>query len=164
YPDGATDAETLLRDPTTGRPYIASKNVFGGVLYAVPEHLDPQGSNRLRALGRVLPVATDGAFFPDGKHLVIRSYTTAVGYAWPPLQPVGEFALPHQRQGEGIAVAADGRVYVSSEGSHTPVLQVPLPPKIEAAVRSQPSVGPASPSPTVPSDSSPPAETDPASH
>ncbi|HEX4685721.1 MAG TPA: hypothetical protein VH228_02995 [Nocardioides sp.] len=164
YPDGATDAETLLRDPTTGRLYIASKNVFGGVMYAVPEHLDPGRSNRMRAVGRVLPVATDGAFFPDGKHLVVRNYDTAVVYAWPSLQPVGQFDLPHQRQGEGIAVAPDGRLYVSSEGVHAPVLEVRLPPEIESAVKSQVSMAPASPSANGSSGSSPAEETDPASH
>ena len=130
YPDGATDAETLLRDPSSGRLYIASKNVFGGVLYAVPEHLDASGPNRLEPTGRVLPVATDGAFFPDGEHVVVRNYTSAVVYDWPSLQPVGSFRLPSQRQGEGIAVAADGKVYVSSEGPRAPVLEVPLPPKV----------------------------------
>src|SRR6478672_4960379 len=78
YPDGATDAETLVRNPATGRLYVATKNVFGGVLYAVPEHLDPARPNQLKAVGRVLPVATDGSFFPDGRHLVIRNYSTAV--------------------------------------------------------------------------------------
>jgi hypothetical protein len=146
YPDGATDAETLLRDPTSGRLYVASKNVFGGVLYAVPERLDASGINRLTALGRVLPVATDGSFFPDGKHLIVRNYGSAVVYAWPSLQPIGSIALPKQRQGEGIAVADDGRVYVSSEGAHAPVLEVTLPPKILAAVRPQVSAGPVDPS------------------
>ena len=74
YPDGATDAETLLRDPATGRLYVASKNVFGGVLYAVPAHLDASGPNPLTPIGRVLPVATDGSFFPDGQHLIVRNY------------------------------------------------------------------------------------------
>ena len=129
YPDGPADAETLLRDPASGRLYIATKSVFGGVLYAVPASLDASGSNRLRAVGRVLPVATDGAFFPDGRHVVVRSYTTAVVYAWPSLQPVGSFALPHERQGEGIAVADDGAVYVDSEGPGSPVLEVTLPPE-----------------------------------
>lgn len=166
YPDGATDAETLLRDPTTGRLFIASKNVFGGVLYAVPEHLDPTGPNRMRAIGRVLPVATDGSFFPDGRHVVLRDYTTAVVYDWPSLQPAGSFRLPSQRQGEGIGVAADGTVYVSSEGPRAPVLEVRLPPAIEAAVTGQVSPSPsASPSPTPgPADSSPAAAADPASH
>ncbi len=145
YPDGATDAETLLRDPSSDRLYIASKNVFGGVLYAVPEHLDASGPNRLKPTGRVLPVATDGSFFPDGQHVVIRDYTSAVVYDWPSLQPVGSFRLPSQRQGEGIAVAADGKVYVSSEGPRAPVLDVPLPPKVTSAI------GGASPDPAPPS-------------
>ena len=144
YPDGPADAETLLRDPASGRLYIATKSVFGGVLYAVPDTLDASGSNPLRAVGRVLPVATDGAFFPDGRHVIVRSYTTAVVYAWPSLQPVGSLALPRERQGEGIAVADDGAVYVDSEGLRSPVLQVTLPPGIEAAVRSVDSEGPAS--------------------
>lgn len=135
YPDGSTDAETLMRNPVTGRIYIASKNVFGGQLYAVPEDLDPGRPNQMRAVGHVLPVATDGAFFPDGQHLIIRDYTTAVVYAWPSLQPVGRFTLPRQRQGEGIAVAEDGRVYVSTEGPRAPVLEVTLPAKIAAAVQ-----------------------------
>ena len=147
YPDGATDAETLVRDPTTGRLYVASKNVFGGVMYAVPEHLDASGTNRLRPIGRVLPVATDGSFFPDGRHLIVRSYTTAVVYAWPSLQPVGSFPLPYQRQGEGIAVAPDGRVYVSSEGPHAPVLRVTLPQQIQDAVRPAVSAAPSTGSP-----------------
>jgi hypothetical protein len=165
YPDGATDAETLMRDPTTGLLYIASKNVFGGLLYAVPEHLDPTRDNRLKVVGRVLPVATDGSFFPDGRHLVVRDYSTAVVYAWPSLQPVGSFPLPAQQQGEGIAVADDGKVYVSSEGLRSPVLQVTLPPKIAAAVAPAVSASPGTPSPggTSSSTSADPSETEPAS-
>ena len=154
YPDGPTDAETLMRDPATGRLYLATKNVFGGVLYAVPAQLDPSGTNRLTPVGRVLPIATDGSFFPDGKHLVVRNYDTAVVYAWPSLQPIGSFALPHQRQGEGIAVADDGRVYLSSEGPHSPVIEVSLPARIRAAVRPPSSAGPSSPA--SPSVASPP--------
>lgn len=148
YPDGASDAETLVRDPGTGRLYVATKNVFGGVLYAVPPQLDASHPNRLRAVGRVLPMATDGAFFPDGRHLIVRSYDTAVVYAWPSLQPVGSFALPEQQQGEGIAVADDGSVYVSSEGVHSSVLRVTLPPKLAVAVRPEVSAGPTSPTPS----------------
>jgi len=148
YPDGATDAETLLRDPASGRLYVATKSVFGGVLYAVPEHLDAGGTNRLEQVGRVLPVATDGSFFPDGRHVVVRNYTTAVVYAWPSLQPIGSVALPRQSQGEGISVAADGKVYLSSEGPRAPVLEVILPPRIAAAVAPAVSAGPGTPSPT----------------
>ena len=44
YPDGAHDAETLMRNPTTGRLYVASKGVFGGELFEVPE----SGNGRMR--------------------------------------------------------------------------------------------------------------------
>jgi hypothetical protein len=155
YADGATDAETLMRDPTSGRLYVASKNAFGGVLYALPEHLDASRTNRMRAVGRVLPLATDGSFFPDGRHLIVRNYGSAVVYAWPSLEPVGSVALPYQRQGEGISVADDGKVYVSSEGAHAPVLEVRLPAKILAAMTEP------VPSPSVPGTPASSPQTDP---
>ena len=89
YPDGARDAESLLAHPVTGRLYIASKEIFGGLLYDAPAELDPSGPNRLRELGEVLPIATDAAFFPDGRHLVVRSYDRARIYGFPSLEPVG---------------------------------------------------------------------------
>jgi hypothetical protein len=147
YPDGPTDAETLMRDPVSGRLYLATKSVFGGVLYAVPARLRAHAVNRLEPVGRVLPVATDGAFFPDGKHLVVRSYADAVVYSWPSMQPVGSFALPRQPQGEGIAVADDGRIYVSSEGTHSSVLRVQLPARLATAVYGVASTSPATAKP-----------------
>jgi hypothetical protein len=134
YPDGPQDAETLVRNPVSGRLYVATKGLFGGVLYAVPAHLSATAVNPLRKVGRVLPVATDGSFFPDGRHLVVRDYTSATVYDWPSLDAVASFPLPSQRQGEGIAVAADGAVYVSSEGARAPVLQVPLPADVRRAL------------------------------
>ncbi len=134
YPKGAADAETLVRNPATGRLYLATKSIFGGLLYAVPRRLTPTGTNHLRQVGHVLPIATDGSFFPDGRHLVVRDYSSAVVYAWPSMRPVGSFPLPAQRQGEGIAVARDGSVYVSSEGPQSPVLEVRLPAAVRRAV------------------------------
>ncbi|MGI8521875.1 MAG: PQQ-binding-like beta-propeller repeat protein [Nocardioides sp.] len=142
YPDGARDAETLLRNPATGRLYVVDKNVFRGTLYAVPRRLSAHHANRLRAVGSVLSLATDGSFFPDGRHLVLRDYVGAIVYRFPSLQAVARLALPAQQQGEGIAVAADGRVYVSSEGQDQPVLRAPLPPAVRREVAAP------SPSPT----------------
>jgi len=147
YPGGPVDAETLLADPTTGRLYVATKEVFGGTLYAAPAHLSPDGDNVLRPLGRVTGIATDGAFFPDGKHLVLRTYTDAVVYTFPSLKQVGSFRLPTQQQGEGIAIAPDGSFYLSSEGMRSPVRRVVLPASIRQAME-----GTAAPSPpTTPS-------------
>ena len=105
YPDGPRDAEALLAHPTTGRLYVVSKVVFGGKLFEAPERLDPAPDNRLRPLADVTGLVTDGAFFPDGRHLVLRTYTRALVYTFPDLALVGELRLPGQRQGEGLAVA-----------------------------------------------------------
>ncbi|NYD43369.1 hypothetical protein [Nocardioides panaciterrulae] len=135
YPDGAHNAETLLRDPASGRLYVATKGVFGGELYAAPDRLDPTRTNRLRPVAPVLAIATDGAFFPDGRHLILRDYGRAVVYSFPGLVEVGSFTLPDQDQGEGIAVDGAGRVFVSSEGQAEPVLQVRLPAQLRTALR-----------------------------
>ena len=134
YPGGARDAETLLSHPRTGRLYVASKSFFGGAIYEAPARLDPDAPNELREVGGVLPIATDGAFWPDGRHLVVRGYADAVVYAWPSLTEVGDLELPDQQQGEGIAVTDDGRVLVSTEGQFTDVLEVPLPADLEEAL------------------------------
>ena len=134
-PGGAgRDAETLVRDPRTGRLYVIDKSVFAGTVYAVPRHLTTAHAQPLKAVGTVLSLATDGAFFPDGRHLVVRDYAGAIVYRWPSLEVVGSFRLPDEPQGEGIAVASDDRVYVSSEGVDSHVLRVPLPPDVRQAV------------------------------
>jgi hypothetical protein len=163
YPRGSPDAETLVRNPVTGRLYVATKNIFGGVLFALPKTLSATGTNRLHAVGHVPPVATDGSFFPDGRHLIVRNYSSATVYAWPSMREVGSFALPHEPQGEGIAVAPDGSVYVSSEGLRSEVLEVSLPAAIERAVAPS---GTPSPSSSQSQDPGPasvgdPSETDP---
>jgi len=145
YPDGPEDAEALLRHPVTGRLYVVTKGVLGGTVFEAPSTLSSGSVNRLRAIGDAPGVVTDGGFFPDGKHLILRNYTTAFVLTYPGLEPVGSFALPPQQQGEGIAVAADGRVYLSSEGVRSPLLRVPLPRRIRDVVlpekRHSPSAG-----------------------
>jgi outer membrane protein assembly factor BamB len=134
YPDGAQNAETLLADPD-GRLYVATKSVFGGTLYAAPRTLAADDPNRLQELGSVLPIATDGAFFPDGGHLVVRDYSRAAVYSFPGLEEVGSFRLPEQEQGEGIVVDDGGSLLVTSEGQFAPVLRVPLPADVRRAMR-----------------------------
>lgn len=131
YGDGAQDAETLLTDPATGRLHVVTKGVFGRV-YAAPERLDPDAVNRLTPVDEVLGIATDGAFFPDGKHVIIRNYTQAAVYTWPDLDRVALLDLPAQQQGEGVAVSADGAILLSSEGQEAEVLRVELPGDVRA--------------------------------
>ncbi len=134
YPGGARDAEALLVHPRTGRVLIASKGLMSGILYAAPNPLSASGVNRLRAIADVPGLVTDGAFFPDGRHLVLRTYGRAVFYSYPGLEAVGEVELPEQQQGEGIAVDEQGRVLLSSEGQQAPVLRLRLPRSIQRAL------------------------------
>jgi hypothetical protein len=156
YPEGPRDAESLLSDPATGRLYVVSKGVLGGAVYAAPRELSTQGLNRLEEIGPVLGIATDAAFFPDGRHLIVRSYTEAAVYSWPELVEVGRFGLPEQQQGEGIAVAADGTIYASSEGLHAPVLRIALPAAVRRAMTPASSATPTPTSSPAPSQTPPP--------
>lgn len=131
YADGPHDAETLLVHPGTGRVYVVAKE-FVGRLYAAPERLGEDGPNRLEPVDDVLGTATDGAFLPDGRHLVLRNYTQAAFYTWPDLERVAMVALPDQQQGEGIAVTSRGEVLLSSEGAHSEVLRLALPDALRA--------------------------------
>ncbi|EGD41111.1 putative integral membrane protein [Nocardioidaceae bacterium Broad-1] len=123
YPDGPHNAESLLAHPD-GQVFVATKDWGGGRLYAVPKRLDPDGPNRLKEVAPVIPMATDGAFFPDGKHLVVRGYYSATIYDWPSMDRVGSFRTPDQEQGEAIGVTATGEVVVTSEGIRAEVIRV----------------------------------------
>ena len=147
YPDGARDAESLLVHPVTGRLYVATKEIFDGLLYAAPAELDPTRPNRLTEVGPVVSIATDAAFFPDGRHLVVRGYESARIYGFPSLQPVADIDLPDQDQGEGVAVTADGDLLISTEGQHTEVLRVPLPEAVRGAMTPEPTAQPTPSSP-----------------
>lgn len=126
YPDGPHDAESLLVHPRTGQVFVVAKE-FIGRLYAAPEDLAEKGRNELTAVDEVLGIATDGAFFPDGEHLVLRNYGQAAVYTWPDLDRVAMVDLPPQQQGEGIAVTESGEVLIGSEGAHSEVLRVEVP-------------------------------------
>lgn len=156
YPDGARDVETLLAAPD-GRLLVVTKGLLGGEVLIAPRRLDPDRPNRMRSIGVAMGFATDGAFFPDGRHLVVRGYGSAAVYTYPGLDEVGHLDLPEQPQGEGIAVDEDGAVYLSSEGAHTRVLRVRLPRAIAAAVAP---VVPATPAPSESSAPSAPSAPD----
>ncbi|WP_233358929.1 hypothetical protein [Thermomonospora amylolytica] len=132
YADGPRNAETFMINPRTNRLYVASKLLAGGV-YEAPARLRTTGFNTLRRIGSAPAMATDGAFSPDGRTLVIRTYWSAQVYAFDDraedkLDPLARVDLPRQEQGESITYAADGRsLLAGSEGSAQPVWRVPLP-------------------------------------
>ncbi|MET9484464.1 WD40 repeat domain-containing protein [Streptomyces sp. NPDC006638] len=128
YADGPRDAEALMVDPKTGRVYIASKNEDGGGLYEGPAHLTATGTNVFRRIGEV-PWVTDGAFSPDGKELVLRSYFSARAYAWKNgrLGADHRVRAPIQGQAESVTYTADGSALMfGSEGEESGVERVDL--------------------------------------
>jgi hypothetical protein len=134
YPDRAHDAETLMANPQTGQLFVVSKDIFGGTIYAAPRRLSADHPNRLRAVGEGFSFATDGSFFPDGRHYIVRGYTSAAVYSFPDHERLDSFQLPQQDQGEGIAVGPDDRIYLSSEGQFSDVLRVKLPADVADAM------------------------------
>ncbi|MBO2447383.1 hypothetical protein J4573_09825 [Actinomadura barringtoniae] len=133
YEDGPRNAETLMINPKTGRLYIASK-LFSGALYEAPAKLRTGGYNKLHKIGDAPAIATDGAFAPDGRSFVIRTYFGARIYSVKDDGRPGKshgVSLPAQEQGESVTYTADGRsLLVGSEGENQPVYQVPLPAEV----------------------------------
>jgi hypothetical protein len=127
YADGPRNAETMMIDPRDGRLYIASKKFGGGAVYAGPKKLRTSGFNVMRRVGDAPVYATDGAFSPDGRTFVIRTYWDAEIFSAPD-KKIADVSLPAQKQGEAITYTADGRsLLVGSEGTDQPLWQVPVP-------------------------------------
>ncbi|RYB93463.1 hypothetical protein EUA93_03250 [Nocardioides oleivorans] len=134
YPDGAHDAEALVRHPLTGRLHVITKGVFSGTVYAAPPRLRADRPNALVAVGEAPGIVTDATFLPGGGGVVLRTYTSAHLAAYPSWEPVSSWDLPDQDQGEGLALA--GReLLVSTEGARSQVLRVPLPAEARATDR-----------------------------
>jgi hypothetical protein len=130
YADGPRNAEAVLIHPRTNRLYVASK-MLNGALYAAPARLRPNRLHVLRKVGDAPPIATDGAFAPDGRTFAVRTYGAAHVYEMTPRGPGDRLRvvnLPDQEQGESIAFSLDGRsLLAGSEGVGQPVWRVALP-------------------------------------
>ncbi len=146
YKGGPRDAEALLVHPRTGRLHVVSKGLFSGQVFQAPRQLSTERVNVLRPILSTGGMVTDGAFFPDGRHALLRTYGTARLYDTDPWRSLMSMPLPQQPQGEGLAMSAGAeRVLVSTEGRRSKVLSVPLSPEILAEVARRPT-GSASPS------------------
>ena len=149
YPDGPRDAESLLADPATGRLYVTSKGVFGGVAVrrsrAAAAPTGPTGSTEVgpvladRDRRGVLPrraAPHRAQLLRGGRLLLARARRGG------PLRAAGPAAGRGHR-----GRPADGTIYASSEGLHAPVLRISLPPAVRSAM--QPPVASPTPAPSV---------------
>lgn len=151
YEDGPHDAEALLVHPRTGQVLVVTKGLLGSSAYAAPQ---PLADGVLRKVADVAvrttgtpggpgigPVAqvlvTGGAVSPDGRRLVLRTYTDAYVYDVPGDDLVAALAttptlvpLPDEPQGEAVTFTPDGTGLVtSSEGAGAAVTRYAAPPE-----------------------------------
>ena len=78
YPDGAVRRRDAAGASRSGRLFVVGKSLFGGASTPRRPSSRTTGRTGCGSWVRVLPIATDGAFFPDGQHLVLRGYGRAV--------------------------------------------------------------------------------------
>lgn len=152
YLDGPRDAEAVLYDARSGRVFVVSKQTFAASIYATPPAVFSRDRAVLRPVTAAPSIVTDATFLPGGSVAVLRTYAGALLYRYPGWQVLRSVELPSQQQGESIAAPAGGRyVWVGSEGLHSDVLAVrlpPLPPKL---------TGPKTPASPSPADETPSA-------
>ena len=125
YPDGAHDAEALLVRPGTLRIYIVTKVKDGpGHIYVAPKNPSQRHVNRLKKIGKVPSVITDGVFL-NRDRFVLRSHGSGYLYRKMGVRPK-RFSLPHS--GESIARSPRPRyVLIGSEGRSSGIWRVRLP-------------------------------------
>ncbi|MGJ9413588.1 hypothetical protein ACHAAC_12855 [Aeromicrobium sp. CF4.19] len=128
YPDGPRDIESLAIDPQSGRMLLVAKQVLAGEVLALPATLDPDGVSTAEQTDlSTLSLATDAAWTPDGRHVVVRNYGEAHVLDPDSGEVRGTVVLPEQPQGESLAVAPSGdSLVVGSEGESSQLWRVPL--------------------------------------
>ncbi len=140
YPDGARNAEALLRDPRTGRLWLVTKEGSGqSEVYRFPEQpseapglLERVASLTIQGDSEAMRKVTGGDFSPDGRRLLLRGYVVA--WEWDVHQPDRHahwseeprvIWLAPEEQGEAITYDSSGGVITSSEGVPMTMQRVP---------------------------------------
>jgi hypothetical protein len=132
YPDAAQDAEALFALPG-GQRFIITKGRHGPVtLYRVPQAVANEGVLTLERVRELAPRpgnerdrVTAASATADGRWVALRTYRRLLVFAADVLlaggKPVLEFDLGDLRepQGEGLAIDARGRVWLSSEAERS---------------------------------------------
>ncbi|MBV9866964.1 MAG: hypothetical protein JO316_16550 [Abitibacteriaceae bacterium] len=140
YPDGAHNAETLIAAPD-GNLIVVTKTLGESAIFRTPQpfradakqQLVPVGKYQFGHTGWLTRLATGGDLSPDGKRLIICTYTEAYEWTLPRVNPwtmvwqtkPNIFVLPVMKQCEAICYSADGsRIYLSSEKVPTPLYEL----------------------------------------
>ena len=122
YPNGAHNAEAMFI--TSGRLFIITRDRVG-TLYGSAAPLGDNRTIRLRRISELgLEAVTDAETSPDGASVAVRTSHEVLIYRTADL--IGGGVNPRMRisiegvrepQGEGVALGANGMLYLVSEGS-----------------------------------------------
>jgi len=137
YPDGARDAEALLRDPSSAALVIVTKSFGGDGGVYVAKSPAAGTTTMLRRAGTLAlgagQAVTAGDVSADGRTVVLRTYDRA--YVWrrrggEPLARVllrrpcaARANLLREGQGETLALARDGRSFLTVPEGPTPAIR-----------------------------------------
>jgi hypothetical protein len=129
YPQGPSNAESILAEPGSARLWVVTKEIVAGGVHRVP--LSTSTVRKAVRVAEVGSLVTDAAMSPDGRHYVIRDYLQA----WQYDAPVGATSiaqgvpieLPAQPQGEAISYTADGSALLVASEVDTALWRVALP-------------------------------------
>lgn len=127
YPgDASHNVEALLINPHNGNKYLVGKQGTKAPLFRVT--VEAASATAVRVKGAVMPAtATDGAFTPDGRFAVVRTYFSMTVYDAKTWQLVRSTVLPLQQQGETLVVEPTGTsVLIGSEGKNSQLVRVAL--------------------------------------
>jgi hypothetical protein len=141
YPDRRHDAESLIVDPKSGRPYIVTKTFSppcGVYRFPMPLRagqrvtLEKVEGRAVESISRLM-LATGAAASPDGRRVIVRTYLTALemtraeGGTFDSLfnsTPLS-VTIASERQGEAISYSADGKSLITtSEKLPAPIHQI----------------------------------------
>ena len=137
YPDGARDAEALLRDPVSGALVVVSKTSTGRSRVYVAAKPTPGTIATMRHRATLKLGAGEtvnaGDVSADGRTIALRTYTTAFVWARKPGESVAAAlrrkpctagaGLLAEGQGEALALAADGRAFYTVPEGEAPAIR-----------------------------------------
>jgi hypothetical protein len=140
YPTGPQNAETLLVHPKTGDIYVISKSTGDSQVYFLSSPktsgkytLTQLGHFRVGGFIKESRRVTGGAFSPDGRHVVVRTYMGAyefpvksAGAEWWKEEP-RKIRTNFDHQGEAISYSLNGsELYTTSEFSPCQVSRIAI--------------------------------------
>lgn len=149
YDDGCQDCEAVAVDTNSRTILLVSKRGKRTVYELPLPDKTPEKPLTAKTIAKLdLGMVVGMDISPDGLRAVVltywgaREYSRAPGEAWSAAfaRPGRRIGVPGRQQGESICFGHDGKtIYLTSEGSRCPLLEVPLAPQEPGSMPGSPS-------------------------